>query len=74
MVVLFQSERFVPSYVNRERAVGVLCTGDERPLFSKKCFPAYFLKSTEYRPKNVTGCAWLHTESAAGLHLVIGQT
>ena len=61
--------------------MGVLCAGEavvrktfpKRPLCSKKCFPAYFIKYTEYRPKNVTGRAWLYPESAADLHLVISK-
>ena len=48
--------------------MGVLCTGVgvlrttflKRPLRSKKCFPAYFIKNTEYRPKNFPGRAWLY--------------
>ena len=43
-------------------------------LLLLKCFPAYFFKCTEYRPKNVTGHTWLYPESAADLHLVISQT
>ena len=72
----------MPSCGNEERAVGVLCTRmgilrttfPKRPLCSKKCFPAYFIKYTEYRPKILTGRAWLYPESAADLHLVISQT
>ena len=62
--------------------MGVLCTGvgvlrtmfPKRPLCSKKCFPAYFIKYTEYRLKNFTGRAWLYPESAADLYLVISKT
>ena len=84
LVVLFQGVRFVPSCGIGGRAVGVLCTGvgvlrttfPKRPLCSKKCFSAYFIKYTEYRPENCTGRAWLglYPESADDLHLVISKT
>ena len=55
--------------------VGVLkTTFPKRPHCSKKCFLAYVIKYTEYRPKNVTGHTWLYPESAADLHLVISKT
>ena len=41
------------------------------PTLLQKMFSGIFHQS---RPKNVTGRAWLNTESAADLHLVISQT
>ena len=83
LVVSFHGGRFVPSCGNGERAVGVLCTGvgvlrttfPKRLLCSKKCFPAYFIKNTEYRSTNFTGRrpTWLYPESADDLHLVISR-
>ena len=69
MVVLFQGVRFVPSCVNGRRW-RIKNDVPETPTLQQKYFPAYFIKYTEYRRKNVTGRAWLYTESAADLHLV----